>query len=162
MCNSDKILAEVSLFFPLYALSNLRFDSSKFVSTHVYEMRAQMNASRIEESEKSSMLQRLLQYRYTPDVQMPDNDIISECIGHLYVSFNRQCFRLLSSSYSVAGTDTTSISIAFFLWELSRRPDIVQSLRNELDDIMPDRKVLPDITALNELPYLNAFMKEGV
>lgn len=50
-------------------------------------MRAQMNAGSIGESEKHSMLQRLLKYRYAPDMQMPDNDIISECIGHLYVSF---------------------------------------------------------------------------
>ena len=62
----------------------------------------------------------------------------------------------------MAGTDTTSISITFFLWELTRRPDIVKKLRAELDDAMPDPKVLPDIAALNELPYLNAFLKEGM
>jgi cytochrome P450 len=61
----------------------------------------------------------------------------------------------------MAGTDTASISLTFFLWELTRRPDIVTKLRAELDDAMPDPKVLPDITALNELPYLNAFLKEG-
>lgn len=62
---------------------------------------------------------------------------------------------------SMAGTDTASISMTFFLWELTRRPDIVTKLRAELDDAMPDPKVLPDIAALSELPYFNAFLKEG-
>ncbi|KAF9528062.1 cytochrome P450 [Crepidotus variabilis] len=126
LCDSDKILAE-------------------FVSARVYEMRAQVNAGRIGESEKHSMLQRLLEYRYSSEVPMPDHDIISECIGHF-----------------MAGTDTTSTSITYFLWELTRRPDILKKLQLELDEAMPDSKVLPDITSLNELPYLNAFVKEGL
>jgi hypothetical protein len=128
----------------------------------VYEMRAQMNAGRMGETEKHSLLQRLLRYRYSPDVQMPDYDIISECIGHLYAGFclvERNDDDLMF--YSMAGTDTSSISMTFFLWELTRRPDIVTKLRAELDDAMPDPKVLPDIAALNELPYFNAFLKEG-
>lgn len=62
---------------------------------------------------------------------------------------------------SMAGTDTTSISMSYFLWELTRRPDILRKLQSELDDAMPDAKVLPDINTLNGLPYLNAFIKEG-
>jgi len=46
-------------------------------------MRAQMNAGKIGDSEKLSMLQRLLKYRYSVDEPMPDHDIISENIGHL-------------------------------------------------------------------------------
>ncbi|KDR84434.1 hypothetical protein GALMADRAFT_713040 [Galerina marginata CBS 339.88] len=126
LCDSDKILAE-------------------FVSERVYEMRAQMNAGKFGDSEKLSMLQRLLQYQYTPTQQMPDHDIISECIGHL-----------------MAGTDTTSTTITYLFWELSRRPDIMKKLQAELDDAIPDCRVLPDITVLQELPYLTAFMKEGL
>jgi len=37
----------------------------------------------------------------------------------------------------------------------------VKRLRSELDDVMSNPKVLPDISTLNELSYLNAFMKEG-
>ena len=46
-------------------------------------MRAQMNAGKIGETEKLPMLERLLQYQYSPSQSMPDHDIISECIGHL-------------------------------------------------------------------------------
>ncbi|EKM79809.1 hypothetical protein AGABI1DRAFT_72452 [Agaricus bisporus var. burnettii JB137-S8] len=126
MCDSDKIMAE-------------------FVSSRVYEMRTQMNAGKIGESEKISMLQRLLQYRYASNELMPDHDIISECMGHL-----------------IAGSDTSSISLSYFFWELSRRPDILKKLQDEIDEVMPDSRAIPDICILQELPYLSAFIKEGL
>ena len=61
----------------------------------------------------------------------------------------------------MAGTDTTSTSITYLFWELSRRPDIMKKLQAELDEAMSDSRVLPDISVLQQLPYLNAFMKEG-
>ena len=61
----------------------------------------------------------------------------------------------------MAGTDTTSTSITYLFWELSRRPDIMKKLQAELDEAMTDSRVLPDISVLQQLPYLNAFMKEG-
>ncbi|KXN88975.1 hypothetical protein AN958_06437 [Leucoagaricus sp. SymC.cos] len=126
MCDSDKIMAE-------------------FVSSRVYEMRAQMNNGKIGESEKIPMLQRLLQYRYSSNELMPDHDIISECMGHL-----------------IAGSDTSSISLSYFFWELSRRPDILKKLQIEIDEVMADSRAIPDILVLQELPYLNAFIKEGL
>ncbi|KIJ97258.1 hypothetical protein K443DRAFT_681651 [Laccaria amethystina LaAM-08-1] len=126
LCDSDKIMAE-------------------FVSERVYEMRAQLNAGMIGDSEKIPMLQRLLQYRYSTTQVMPDHDIISECMGHL-----------------VAGSDTTSTTMAYMFWELSRRPDIMKKLQAEMDEAMADAKVVPDISVLQELPYLSAFMKEGL
>jgi len=35
------------------------------------------------------------------------------------------------------------------------------SLQAELDQAMPDPRAIPDISVLQELPYLNAFVKEG-
>ncbi|KAF9023114.1 cytochrome P450 [Hymenopellis radicata] len=127
MCDSDKIMAE-------------------FVSERVYQTRAQMNAGKLEETEKVPMLHRLLNYNYssTKDA-MPDSDIISECMGHM-----------------IAGSDTTSTTLSYFFWELSRRPDIAKKLHAELDEIMVDPRVIPDISVLQNLPYLNAFIKEGL
>ena len=49
-----------------------------------------MNAGKIGDAEKAPMLQRLLQYRYSPNSElMPERDIISECMGHLYVLSSR-------------------------------------------------------------------------
>ncbi|KAJ7859097.1 cytochrome P450 [Mycena leptocephala] len=109
LCDSDKIMAE-------------------FVSTRVYEMRAQLNAG-----------------KYPSGETMPDHDVISECMGHM-----------------VAGSDTTSISLSYFLWELTRRQDILRKLQNEIDAAMPDPNAIPDIKILNGLEYLNAFIKEGL
>ncbi|KAF5369696.1 hypothetical protein D9615_010147 [Tricholomella constricta] len=135
MCDSDKIMAEANINFPC-----------QFVSGRVYEMRAQMNAGKIGDSDKVPMLQRLLRYRYPGNEQlMPDHDIISECMGHM-----------------IAGSDTTSTSLSYFFWELSRRADIMKKLQAELDEAMPDAGVIPDLSVLQDLPYLNAFLKEGL
>ncbi|KAG2073384.1 cytochrome P450 [Suillus decipiens] len=126
MCDSDKIMGE-------------------FVGARVYEMRAELNAGKLGESEKIPMLRRLLQHKYSSEHAMPDHDIISEMMGHM-----------------IAGTDTTSNSLSYFFWELSRRQDIMMKLQAELDQAMPDPHTIPDITLLQKLPYLNAFVKEGL
>ena len=49
-------------------------------------MRAQINAGKLDELDKVPLLQRLIQYRYpTSGELMPDRDIISEAMGHMYV-----------------------------------------------------------------------------
>ncbi|KAF8188766.1 cytochrome P450 [Mycena galopus ATCC 62051] len=133
LCDSDKIMAE-------------------FVSTRVYEMRAKLNADKAPATtsismptEKSYLLPRLLNYKYPSGEAMPERDVISECMGHM-----------------VAGTDTTSISLSYFLWELTRRDDILRKLRDEIDTVMPDASAIPDIKILNGMEYLNAFIKEGL
>ncbi|TFK33197.1 cytochrome P450 11B1 [Crucibulum laeve] len=120
---------------------------AEFVGARVYEMRSEMNNGDLNiESDKMPMLQRLLQYQNPSNNRcMTDRDVISECMGHM-----------------IAASDTTSASLSYFFWELSRRPDIMQKLQAELDDAMPDAKTLPDIAELQSLPYLNAFIKEGL
>ena len=46
-------------------------------------------------------------------------------------------------------------------WELSRRRDVLARLQAEIDDVMPDPRVVPDASVLNRCEYLNAFVKEG-
>ena len=62
----------------------------------------------------------------------------------------------------LAGSDTTSISLSFCFWELSQRTDIMTKLQAELDEVMLDPRIIPDISVFQKLPYLNAFIKEGV
>ncbi|KAN0096956.1 Cytochrome P450 [Tylopilus felleus] len=126
ICDSDKIIGE-------------------FVGARVYEMRAKEGMGGTSDSERVLLLQRLLEYKYSPDQQMPDHDIISEMMGHM-----------------IAGSDTTSNSLSYLFWELSRRQDILSKLQAELDNAMPDCRVLPDLAVLQKLPYLNAFIKEGL
>ncbi|CCM00466.1 uncharacterized protein FIBRA_02499 [Fibroporia radiculosa] len=121
---------------------------AQFVAGRLYEMRTKMQAGPVggdSEAEKVPLLQRMLQYRVVATHEgMADRDIISEGMGHL-----------------VAGVDTSSTTLSYLFWEISRRPDIMQRLQAELDEAMPDRRVIPDFGILSKLPYLNAFMREG-
>lgn len=63
----------------------------------------------------------------------------------------------------MAGSDTLSITISFTLWELSRRPKILQRLQAELDAISPSStSTIPDDKDLKSLPYLSSVLKEGI
>ncbi|KAI0353715.1 cytochrome P450 [Trametes cingulata] len=73
-----------------------------------------------------------------------EQDVVSECISHL-----------------VAGVDTSTATLGFVFWELSRRPDVVHRLRLELDEVMPDRRTIPPYAVLARLPYLTAFLNEA-
>jgi cytochrome P450 len=64
--------------------------------------------------------------------------------------------------YSIGGCDTTSTTLSYLCWELSRRADIAKKLQAELDTVMPNRKTFPDISTLQNLPYLSAFIREGL
>jgi cytochrome P450 len=46
----------------------------------------------------------------------------------------------------MAGMDTTSTTITYLFWELSRRPDMMKKLQAELDEAMADSSVLSDIS----------------
>lgn len=84
MCDSDKIMAEV-LASPSHPQANTLtvVYPIQFVSGRVYEMRAQMNAGKLGDSDKMPLLQRLLQHQTSTNELMADNDIISECMGHM-------------------------------------------------------------------------------
>ena len=57
--------------------------------------------------------------------------------------------------------DTTSITLAYALWEVSRRPDIQRRLHTELDRAMPNSRAIPDVSILAKRPFLTAVVKEG-
>lgn len=71
--------------------------------------------------------------------------------------------KLLTETHldSVAGVDTTSTTLAYLFWELSRRSDVMNKLQAEIDEAMPDNRSIPDIGTLYKLPYLTGFIKEG-
>ncbi|KZP15737.1 hypothetical protein FIBSPDRAFT_866931 [Athelia psychrophila] len=84
-----------------------------------------------------------MQAMYCASESMPDRNIISEVMAHI-----------------VAGIDTTTISLSYLLGD-ERRPDTVAKLHAELDAAMPDPLSIPNITVLQNLPYLSAFIIEG-
>jgi len=136
----------------------------QFVSARVYETRSQMVSGALEASDRITLVQRLLRYYAEPSSDTaPDRDIISEHMGHLYVSSILRSFITYCRCFrSIGACDTTSTTISYLCWELSRRADIAGKLQAELDAIIPDCKTFPDISMHQDLPYLNAFVKEGL
>ncbi|KAH9179522.1 cytochrome P450 [Lactarius sanguifluus] len=127
LCDSDRIMAEAILTDHL----------DQFVSARVYETKSQMVSGASEHSDRVTLAQRLLRYHSgSSTATASDRDVISEHMGHL-----------------VGGCDTSSTTLSYLCWELSRRAD---------DTVMPNRKAFPDITTLQNLPYLSAFIKEGL
>ncbi|TBU27841.1 cytochrome P450 [Dichomitus squalens] len=121
---------------------------ASFVRQRLYELRAEAHLSSVDASPHDSptplMIRMVAQQLSGFKDALSDQDIVSECISHL-----------------VAGVDTSAATIGFMLWELSRRPDILQRLRDELDDVIPDRRAIPDYTTLAKQPYLTACLNEG-
>ncbi|KAH9854908.1 cytochrome P450 [Lenzites betulinus] len=120
---------------------------AEFVRGRLDDSRAKMHAAPvIGEELKTPLIQRMIQNRApgTSDDKLVQN-IVSECMGHL-----------------VAGCDTSSTTLSYLFWELTRRKDIMRSLQAELDEYMLDRKAVPDFATLCKMPYLNAFLKEGL
>lgn len=68
--------------------------------------------------------------------------------------------------FSVAGVETSSTTLSYMLYVLALHPNVLARLRKEIDPLMTAGEggrddIIPDITVLNKLEYLNAFMKEG-
>ena len=51
--------------------------------------------------------------------------------------------------FLVAGTDTTTITVCYVLWELGRRPEMQARLKKELLAAFPDPNTVPtyDVTS---------------
>ncbi|KAI0371502.1 cytochrome P450 [Pilatotrama ljubarskyi] len=121
---------------------------AEFVRGRLDDSHAKMQAAPVigEKELKTPLIQRMIQHRVTEATESAAvQNIVSECMGHL-----------------VAGTDTSSTTLSYLFWELTRRKDIMRNLQAELDEYMPDRKAVPDFATLCKLPYLNAFIKEGL
>ncbi|KAF4960037.1 hypothetical protein F66182_18272, partial [Fusarium sp. NRRL 66182] len=67
-----------------------------------------------------------------------------------------------SSTLFFAGTDTTATTIAIGLWHLLHKPDIYARLHDELKTIMPEKDSQPTLKQLENLPFFDACIKEGL
>ncbi|KAL6788177.1 cytochrome P450 [Trichoderma sp. SZMC 28012] len=61
-----------------------------------------------------------------------------------------------------AGTETTSWTLAVITYYLLTQPEILKKLTEELRTVVDDPKSLPPWSTLEQLPYLNAVMTEGL
>jgi hypothetical protein len=110
--------------------------------------KASLSGKRIPTS-NPSILERLWEHHSARKKNgLGDMDIASECADHL-----------------LAGIDTTSDSLMFLIWALSRSQNLKYQkiLRIEVDSIDPsdlDKNGIPSLEACDKLPYMDAIIKE--
>lgn len=63
---------------------------------------------------------------------------------------------------TIAGADTTALTLMAICYEVLTKPEIFARLREELDSVIPDPNQSPDPAKLDGLPYLNALIEEAV
>ncbi|RYP03734.1 hypothetical protein DL765_010404 [Monosporascus sp. GIB2] len=61
---------------------------------------------------------------------------------------------------TVAGSDTTSATLTFLVFELCTHPDVLRKLRDEVDSFYRERGTLTDYDDLHKLKYLQACINE--
>jgi len=62
----------------------------------------------------------------------------------------------------MAGTLTTAWTLEVIMFWLIRQPTTLQKLKEELRTVMPEKNTIVPLPKLENLPYLNAIMKEGL
>jgi cytochrome P450 len=63
----------------------------------------------------------------------------------------------------IAGSDTTSNALAFTLFELAKKPELVKQLREEISGLFPDDTPIDDFKKVrDEAPLINASLTEAL
>ncbi|KAJ7277757.1 cytochrome P450 [Mycena rebaudengoi] len=100
----------------------------QFVAAKVQE--AQQQPKRGEEFESLPLAHRLLMHRHSSTNEtFSSNVVTAEIIAHL-----------------LAGSEPTSATLGYFLWEISHNPEALHKLRVDIDAIISDLAVIPDLT----------------
>jgi cytochrome P450/NADPH-cytochrome P450 reductase len=89
-----------------------------------------------------------------------DTSILSHLVRSPYETDEGRCADMLI--FLIAGHDTTSFTIAWTLIELSRNPQVVYSLRQELDRVNHNPEQEFTVSQLGEMDYLLAVLKESM
>ena len=79
----------------------------------------------------------------------PDNRLLTE--NHISAE---------AGGIMIAGSDTTSMTLVYFFWELARNQDIQEKLRTELSTLFTAQGAFPSHKDLESLQYLNMILKE--
>ena len=67
-----------------------------------------------------------------------------------------------SQAMMFAGGDTTGNTLMLATYYLLKQPDTYQSLKAELEAAWPNLQQPPSLRELEQMPYLNAVIKEGL
>jgi len=94
-------------------------------------------------NDRKDLLQRLMEGRDEKGEPLPRDELTAEALTQL-----------------IAGSDTTSNSSCALLYHVVRTPDVLATLRAELDTAIPDTVDVPTFEMVRDLPYLTAVINE--
>lgn len=83
--------------------------------------------------------------------------LLDELVSHMS---DAQQIRAELLSLLFAGRDTTAALLSNFFFILGKRPDVVEKLRTEIDDTLPDSKGKPTMRHLKDMTYLRYCLNE--
>ncbi|CAK5271744.1 unnamed protein product [Mycena citricolor] len=93
-----------------------------------------------------------------------DGDVLGEMLKSVRTKGNKHQLTdgLIADQAAVlifSGQETTASTLTFSLWELARNPELQAELR---DEIVSKADIDPDPSVLENMPLLNAFIKEAL
>lgn len=90
--------------------------------------------------------------------------IFSELLEGDLPAYEKSVPRLIQEAHIVtsAGTETTAWCLSVITFHLLDKPCLLQKLRQELEEAIPDISVQAPLLTLEKLPYLSACIQEGL
>ena len=104
---------------------------------------ARVNARLEKPSDRVDLLARLMEGRDESGQKLGKEELTAEALTQL-----------------IAGSDTTSNTSCALLYHCLTHPNVVNKLRAELDEALPDIDAVPTFASVRDLPYLDAVIKE--
>ena len=104
---------------------------------------------------RNDFIQLLMELRKTGQVRGDDDTEMSEQSNNNPKEFMtiEQCAAQVAIFY-LAGFDTTASAIAYTLFELSRNPDLMQRLHDEVDNVLEKHNNVISYESINEMTFL--------
>lgn len=92
-----------------------------------------------------------------------DVTVIHELLRSNLPPRDKELWRISDESNMIvgAGAETTAQVISRTMYHVVANPSVLQRLRDELVQAIPDPAVMPSLTTLQNLPYLSAVIEEG-
>jgi cytochrome P450 len=97
---------------------------------------------------------------HTPQETEADTSILGHLIRSPYPSDEARCADMIM--FLIGGHDTTAFTLAWTFIELSKRPDVVARIREEIDVVNKDFNQEFTVNHLGQLDYLVAVIKESM
>ncbi|PTB66762.1 cytochrome P450 [Trichoderma citrinoviride] len=107
---------------------------------------------------------KIREIRGSVDPKLAQNTILGGILNSTLPAEDKTDARVASEAQLVvlAGEGTTALALTTSLYHLLANPDILQRLRDELMEAVPERNRLPTASEVGGLPYLNAIINEAI